>query len=391
MNKVTAKKITVGVDALAINHDSAGSFVVLLGLMREFINLCEHSFVIYAVSRDIERSLGNLDGRVSYVYAPPWTRNIVLRIVWEQFVLPRLSIKNGCDILYSASGYPELFTSLPVVSHQQNLWSFAEAQRWWSYRTRVKTFLRRITAGVALRTSGANVFISDYLRECANKAFPGTQYKNFTVHDAISRDIETASSSAVIQLNEQFCISVGSIAAHKNYTALLEAFEIAERKCGNLKLLIVGKHNTRYGQKVQGLCRKLNLEQRVVFGGSLAHEEVMELYREALFSINVSLMEGFGLPVLESMASGCSVICSRCTGFPEIGGNAVCYCDPTDIDDIAEKIIKLYSDETLRKHLSIIGLAQAKRFDLRESARTLLRVFENVVDAQPSRSSNYPG
>ena len=375
-NKFNTK---IAVDALAISRKSAGSFTVLLGLMRELVGLCDYKFVIYARTKDIEAEMGGFDGRITYVYSPVWTSNFVLRCMWQQLVLPRSAKNVGCDILYSASGFPEPFTSLPVVSHQQNLWSFAEPDVWWPYKARLKTFLRRILAKIALKTSRANVFISDYLRECANRTVPSTEVKNFTVHNAVPYDLSViVVSPENVAIKGDFCISVGSAAIHKNFTTLLKAFKIVAEKCDNLNLLIAGNHKTAYGETVQNLCRELDLQQRVVFCGPLDFKNIMWLYKKAMFSVNVSLLEGFGLPVLESMASGCPVICSDCMAFSEIGGTAVCYCQPTDPCDIAGKILKMYGNEDLRKRLSELGLERSRKFNWRNSAKVLMEIFEKV-------------
>ena len=86
------------------------------------------------------------------------------------------------------TGYPEIFASLPVISHQQNLWSFAKPQSWWRPKNRAKSFLRRQVAKIALRKSKANIFISDFLRSAANEMVPKTAEKNFTIHNAISSE-----------------------------------------------------------------------------------------------------------------------------------------------------------------------------------------------------------
>lgn len=389
LHKNRSEEIIIAVDALAISRRSAGSFTVLLGLMRELPKLSSCKFIIYVLQRDIEQQLGTCNGRFEYVYAPRWAKRLVLRCFWQQLIMPRLAKKAGCRLLYSASGYPELFTLLPVVSHQQNLWCFAKPQRWWTIRNRMKSFLRRQIAKVAIHKSKANVFISDYIRECAGRMVPSTQGKNFTVHNGILYDLLSANTSVEKAASKRdLCISVGSLVVHKNYTTLLQAFKIVARKCANLDIVIVGNYKTDYGRKVRRLCRQLDLQNRVIFRGPLDFDSIIELYGRARFSINVSLLEGFGLPILESMAAGCPVISAASSALPEIGGDAVCYCDPQNLCDVAEKMIKMYQDEALRTKLRKLGLERAKQFIWENSALKLQNVLENAGKLRANEDSD---
>ena len=374
------KEDIIAVDALAISRTSAGSFTVLICLIRELIVLSHYKFIIFVVSHDIEKELTVFDERCRYVYVPSWAKSLPLRLLWEQFFLPGLAKKAGCKLLYSASGYPELFISLPVVTHQQNLWPFVQSQKWWTLKNHMKSFLRRRVAGLALRNSRANLFISDYLRGCANALYPGTKSKNFTVHNAISsNDISDTKPVFAEWIDKPFCLSVSSLVIHKNYLNLLKSFKIATDRIENLNLVIVGNNTTTYGLEVRRLSEQLGLQKRVIFVGPLDLQEVYFLYKNALFSINISLLEGFGIPVLESMALGCPVICSKAAAFLEIGGKAVCYCQPHDLQDISQKMVRMYSDEGLREKCRIDGLEQSGKFNWTQSAKALLDIFKKIL------------
>jgi len=88
-----------------------------------------------------------------------------------------------------------------------------------------------------------------------------------------------------------------------------------------------------------------------------------------------SLFEGFGLPVLEAMASGCPVICSRNTSLPEVGGEAVDYFDPLVIDDIAETICRVWHDDVAISNMQTNGIIQAAKFSWKETAKKTAEVY----------------
>jgi glycosyltransferase involved in cell wall biosynthesis len=297
--------------------------------------------------------------------------------------LPRLARKAGCALIYSASGYPEIFTKLPTVTHQQNLWSFAPPQRWWPLKSHVKSFLRRQVAKMALIRSSANVFISDYLRDIANLNIPKAAAKNFIVSNAISpTNLNPRNTLTEEWADRDYCLAVGSSAVHKNYLTLIRTFRLVADECPKLHLIIVGNFTNKHGRKTKQLCTKLKLDDKITFTGTLDFEKVINLYHQAKFSVNLSLLEGFGLPVLESMGTGCPVICSDIPAFHEIGDEAVLYCNPTNPQDIGEKMISLYRNETKCKELSKMGLEHSKRFSWHQSAAQMLDVFKFALGEQ---------
>ena len=97
------------------------------------------------------------------------------------------------------------------------------------------------------------------------------------------------------------------------------------------------------------------------------------LYAGATLFVYPSLYEGFGLPVAEAMACGAPVVSSNASSLPEVGGDAVLYFDPRNVDAIAETIRRALSDESLQNDLRARGIAQAKKFSWDQAARELLQ------------------
>jgi glycosyltransferase involved in cell wall biosynthesis len=96
--------------------------------------------------------------------------------------------------------------------------------------------------------------------------------------------------------------------------------------------------------------------------------ELKSLYAHATAFVFPSLYEGFGLPPLEAMICGCPVIVSDIPPHREVCGEAALYCNPHDIDDIAQKILSVMSNTGLRHRLSEKGHKRAANFNWRKSA-----------------------
>lgn len=102
------------------------------------------------------------------------------------------------------------------------------------------------------------------------------------------------------------------------------------------------------------------------------------LYQHALCLAFPSLYEGFGLPVLEAMASGCPVITSRVASLPEVAGDAAVYVDPLSVVAIEDAVAGLVREPERRRALSASGLRHVRRFSYASTAETTLAVYDRV-------------
>ena len=125
--------------------------------------------------------------------------------------------------------------------------------------------------------------------------------------------------------------------------------------------------------------QRLGLEPHVHFTGYVEEEDLPAVYNGADLFVFPSLYEGFGLPVLEAMASGTPVITSNCSSLPEVGGDAAILIDPYDVDAIAEAMQQVLLNPTLAASLRVKGLAHAKKFSWERTAQETIAVYERVL------------
>jgi len=169
-----------------------------------------------------------------------------------------------------------------------------------------------------------------------------------------------------------YALFVGAIQPRKDPLTALEALALLN---GELGLVVVGPEK-RGADDVRTAVRRLGLDRRVEFAGHVELEELAALYRGAACLVFPSRYEGFGLPVVEAMASGTPVVAAATGALPEIAGDAAVLVEPADPAALARGIERALAD---RERLVRAGLERARRFSWAESARRTLGVYRELT------------
>ena len=117
--------------------------------------------------------------------------------------------------------------------------------------------------------------------------------------------------------------------------------------------------------------------------GFVSHSELRYLYQHAIALTFFSLFEGFGMPVLEAFENDCPVLCSNTTSLPEVGGDAVLSCDPTDSDAMAQLMARIVSEAGLREDIVWRGKARLPLYSWERSANALVDACRRVAGRPP--------
>jgi glycosyltransferase involved in cell wall biosynthesis len=303
--------------------------------------------------------------------ALPPLRRIVARHVgpvgmpltlWEQCLLP-WSARDG--VLLNLAGAAPAFARRQVcMLHDAAVFDHPEA-----YTRRFTGWYRWLYRRLA-RQALALLTVSNFSRE--RLAFHlGVSASRFALvpnggdHlDAIEPDGTVLDCHGL--RGQRFLLAVGSDNPTKNHAALLAAFARLPRDDG-LRLVLVGGGNDAV------FASRAHVEPSgVLRTGALGDAQLKALYAHALALVFPSLYEGFGLPPLEAMASGCVVAAARTASLPEVCGAAALYFDPHDVDDMAASLQRVCGDATLRQALRAAGTRQATAFSWSASASALL-------------------
>jgi glycosyltransferase involved in cell wall biosynthesis len=149
------------------------------------------------------------------------------------------------------------------------------------------------------------------------------------------------------KLPQRYIISVGHIYPGKNIGRLFMAFARVRRE-HDIKLIVAGSKKWKY-QKDMELIKSLNIDAHVQLLGFVSHHDLVGLYNLAEMAVLPSYYESFPAIPLEANACGCPVVTSNTGGMPESAGDAAAYVDPLDVEDITDKMMRVLSDEDLRR------------------------------------------
>lgn len=176
-------------------------------------------------------------------------------------------------------------------------------------------------------------------------------------------------------LPEHFFLSVGTLEPRKNYPRLIEAFHTVHKFFPDYHLIIVGKEGWDFDE-IYKTIRQYNLSQNVHLLGYLSNSSLVKLYNLAKALVFPSLYEGFGLPPLEAMQSGCPVITSKISSLPEVVGDSALLVDPHDVHAISGAMMEIIKNPQLSEALKVKVLVQAQKFSMESSAKKLLEIIE---------------
>jgi glycosyltransferase involved in cell wall biosynthesis len=191
--------------------------------------------------------------------------------------------------------------------------------------------------------------------------------------------------SSLLGLDQPYILFVGNLKPHKNAKTLLRAFaQICAHRDFDRQLLILGGDG-KWKADLVNECVRLGIDAHTVFAPHVPHDDLPWVYGAAEILVLPSLIEGFGFPVLEAMACGTPVVCSRAASLPEVAGDAAEYFEPSNVDDLAGAIERVLGSPARQDALRQKGLERAKQFSWEECARRHLEVYRKALESQDKK------
>jgi alpha-1,3-rhamnosyl/mannosyltransferase len=180
-------------------------------------------------------------------------------------------------------------------------------------------------------------------------------------------------------LPSQYILFLGNLEPRKNLPRLMAAYQSLPQSLRRGYPLVIAGAKGWGTEEVKKTLLSFRRDEKPIFTGYIPQSLLPSLYRGASLFVYPSLYEGFGLPVLEAMASGVPVIASDSTSLPEVVGDAGVLVNPYDVDDLKEAMVELLEDEKKRLEMAEKGIARAKLFSWEKCARETITVYEKVL------------
>jgi glycosyltransferase involved in cell wall biosynthesis len=305
------------------------------------------------------------------------------KLIWDQVVAPWLAWRLHLDALFNLkTAAPFLAPCATMIVQHGADWFVMPEQYPLADRIYVKLF-----APLYWRRADRILAVSeDTRRRLADLMHARTAAKLRMVYHGVDARFAAAPDPDALDrlrsrydLRKPFVLYLGQIYPMKNVGGLIRAFARLRDRVGH-DLVLVGKASPQSAGEL-ALIDQLGLGERVRRIGRVPDEEVPLFFRAADLLAFPSLYEGFGIPIIEAMASGCPVVTSTAGACPEVAGDAAILVDPSDPQAIAEGIHLGLTDMALREELRRRGCARARDFSWESSARQSIAIIEEMVAA----------
>lgn len=339
----------------------------------------EHDFY-FLFDRPYDESFVFSPNVIPVVIRPP-ARHVLLYMIWFEISLPLIFRRIKPDLFISPDGFLSLATRVPSMNviHDLNFEYYPgdlPREVSWYYRHFFPRFARKAQRIATVsnyskndiaRLYGISTDVIDVVYNGADEAFsPLDEQEQVPVREKYTGGFP-------------YYIFIGSLHPRKNLSSLFRAFDVfRSRHASVCKLMIVGSRMW-WTRSIRDAYESMEYRDDVIFTGRLALEELHKVLASAHALTYVSYFEGFGIPVVEAFACHTPVIASNLTSLPEVAGEAALLVDPFSIEQIAEAMHRLFTDELLRKELIARGDEQGQKFGWDKTAARLWITIERVL------------
>ena len=380
----------IGFDAKRIYQNTTGLGNFARTLLDSYIQYFpKNEYYLFAPKKT---NLYNTDSQSNvYVVTPKSTIGKAFKSFWRSKLLVKGLLKNNIEV------YHGLSFELPFGINKTNIKTVVSIhdlifERYPHQYKKIDVLIHRYKAKYAAKIAHKIITISsqtkqdivDLYKIDANKievCYPSFDEKYL---QQLSDD-ELNRIQQKYNLPKKYFLYVGSIIERKGLLYISKAIKINENK-SNIPLVVIGKGGNEYYNSVQKYILENKLNDKIIFLNNHANadedfknsNDFPAIFQQAVAMIYPSVFEGFGIPVVEAIASKIPVITSNVSCLPEAGGNAALLVNPTDAQAIANAMFTLENDDTICKQLIANGEKHIQQFLQKNCAKKLMDIYKNL-------------
>lgn len=303
--------------------------------------------------------------------------------LWEQCALPRAAKKYGVEILHCTSNTAPIWCNIPLVltlhdiiflepRDKQNH-SLYQNMGWLYRRLDVPRILNKCRRIITVSNFEMENIISKLGIPRERMAMIYNGYNNWF------KPIEETSDVTKKYISDEgYFFFLGNTDPKKNTERTLVAYSKYLQQSDVKRKLLMADLDAEYMNGIIQRNHIENIKEHILMPGYIVNSDLPYIYNGAFAFLYTSLRESFGIPLLEAMACGTSVITSNTSSMPEIAGHDAILVNPESSDEIAEMMLQLERDEDFYEKQKVIGLERAKLFSWRKSAEQLIALYQEV-------------
>lgn len=339
----------------------------------------EHQFILF-FDRPYDPKF-IFESNVIPVVLRPAARHPILFIFWFEIAVYKALKKFQADVFLSPDGYLSLRSKVPQIAVIHDL-NFEHYPQDIPFTARI--YLRYFFPRFAKKATKI-ITVSNYSKQDIVKTYQINEDKITVAWNDASDIFLPISGTTQRQIREKitqgkpYFLFVGALHPRKNVIRLLKAYaKYRETENPTYELVIVGEalwKNSSFNLQLPD-----SVKQTVHFTGHLPLEELAKVMGAASIFTFIPYFEGFGIPMIEAMKCGIPIIAGNLTSLPEVGEDAVLYCDPFDVQDIFEKMNTLSKDDLQQTKLAYNGLQRSTKFSWDRSAKIVWDEIEKIIE-----------
>jgi glycosyltransferase involved in cell wall biosynthesis len=309
------------------------------------------------------------------------SRNALAFACWFSVNIPFALQKHHVDVLINPDGFCSLTTLVPQVLLLPHLAfkhypKFVPKHQLWFNKIFIPKFLRKATVIITVSNYSKQDIVHQYKSKEQKVLVVGNAAKSiFKPIDWVERETIKEKFSGGCE----YFIFIGAVHPRKNLMNLLKAFSLFKKwQKSNMKLLVTGKLSWQFKDIVERL-KTFKYRDEVKMLGYLPEETLAKVLAAAYALVYPSYFEGFGLPILEAMQCEVPVLTSNVSSMPEVAGDAALYAHPSNAEEIAAQMKRIFKDEQLRNSLIEAGKVQAQKFTWTRTSTVMWSAIEQAV------------
>lgn len=372
--------LRIGVNIITSNRTLRGADRYALELLRHLaaLDTVNQYYVFYA---DWQRFVEDLRAPNFHFVRLVLPRHPVLKTLWQAFSGRGLARRHGLHLIHYTNPAPVLWPTCPTLVTVHDVAEFTDPEKYGWIRRRV----RRLSVILSARAATRLIAVSNSTKEALQRVATVdpqavTVIAEGPAFGAGAPLSETPRSSRQpLRLASPYLLYVGVIERTKQVEAIVRAFAMLDSKLRESHLLVLAGGEGNASAAVEAAVRETGLDSRVLFLGYVPEADLEALYKGASAFVYPSLVEGFGLPILEAFATGTAVIASDIPALAEVAGDGALLVPPRDCAALRDAMQVVLTDEALRGRLVTRGHERLACFSWSKTARETLALYTRTA------------